>query len=118
MENFSVEFYETTSGESPVDEFINAQNSKMQAKILRMLEMLQAEGNKLRMPYSEHLSEGIFQLRVQVGSDITRMLYFFVIGQKIIVTNGFVKKTQETPPAEIEKAKKYREDYLNRRQRQ
>lgn len=115
MEGFIVEFYETASGECPVDDFINAQNVKMQAKILRTLGMLKLEGNKLRMPHSEHLEDGIFQLRAQVGSDITRMLYFFFIGRKIIVTNGFVKKTQETPPAEIELAKKYRADYLNRR---
>ena len=115
MENFSVEFYETASGECPVDDFINAQNAKMQAKILWTMEMLKSEGNKLRMPHSEHLEDGIFQLRAQVGSDITRVLYFFVVGRKIIVTNGFVKKTRETPPAEIELAKKYRADYLDRR---
>ena len=40
--------------------------------------------------------------------------YFFVIGQKIILTNGFIKKTQKTPKAEIALAKKYRNDYLNR----
>lgn len=47
-------------------------------------------------------------------NDITRIFYFFVIGQKIILTNGFVKKTQKTPKSEIELAKKYRNDYLNR----
>ena len=111
---YEVEFYETANGECPADDFINEQNIKMQAKILRTLEMLKEQGNQLRMPYSEHLREGIFQLRAQAGKDITRVLYFFVTGGKIIVTNGFVKKTQETPPGEIEKAKKYRVDYLNR----
>ena len=117
-EKFSVEFYETASGESPVDDFINAQNVKMQAKIFRTIELLKERGNELRLPHSEHLSDGIFQLRAQVGNDITRVLYFFIVEKKIVVTNGFVKKTQETPPAELEKAKKYRTDYLNRRQKQ
>ena len=112
---FSVDFYETTNGDCPAEEFINAQNKKMQAKILRTLSLLQERGNDLRMPYSEHLEDGIFQIRAQVGSDITRVLYFFVVGKKIIVTNGFAKKTQETPPPEIELAKKYRADYLSRR---
>ena len=115
MENFSVEFYEMASGECPAKEFIKTQGAKMRAKIYRVMSLLKSEGINLRMPHSEHLDDGIFQLRAQVGSDITRVLYFFVIGRKIIVTNGFVKKTQETPPAEIELAKKYRADYLDRR---
>ncbi len=86
----------------------------MQAKIFRNLELLESRGNELREPYSKHLEDGIFEIRNKVSSDITRILYFFVIGQKIILTNGFVKKTQKTPKSEIELAKKYRNDYLNR----
>ena len=66
------------------------------------------------MPYSEELENGIFELRAKVGSDISRVLYFFVVGRKIILTNGFIKKTQKTPKSEIELAKKYRADYLSR----
>lgn len=116
--NFEVEFYETASGDKPALYFIKAQEAKMRAKIYKTLSMLEERGNELRMPHSEHLSEGIFQIRAQVGSDISRVLYFFVVGKKIIVTNGFIKKTQETPPTEIELAKKYRADYLNRRLKQ
>lgn len=116
--NFEIEFYETASGDKPAEEFIDEQEKKMQAKIFRMIGLLKENGSNLRMPYSEHLSEGIFQIRAQAGSDISRVLYFFVVGKKIILTNGFTKKTQETPPAEIELAKKYRADYLNRRKRQ
>lgn len=60
------------------------------------------------MPYSDHLVDGIFEIRAKVGSDIARVLYFFVIGKKIVLTNGFIKKTQKTPKNEIELAKKYR----------
>lgn len=114
--NFTVEFYETQAGDCPVEDFIKTQDVKMRAKIYRMLEMLEEWGNALRMPYSEHLDDGIFQIRVQVGSNITRVLYFFVVGGKIIMTNGFAKKTQGTPPSEIELAKKYRTDYLARQE--
>ena len=113
---FTVEFYETMSGECPVEEFIKSQDVKMRAKIYRMLELLEERGNTLRMPWSEHLDDGIFQLRAQVGNNITRVLYFFVIGRKIVVTNGFAKKTQETPPSEIELAKKYRDEYFARKE--
>ena len=51
------------------------------------------KGNMLREPYSKHLDDGIFELRCKFGSDITRVLYFFYYEGKIILTNGFVKKT-------------------------
>lgn len=111
---FNVEYYELENGNCPVEKFILEQDNKMQAKIFRNLELLESRGNELREPYSKHLEDGIFEIRNKVSSDITRILYFFVIGQKIILTNGFVKKTQKTPKSEIELAKKYRNDYLNR----
>lgn len=86
----------------------------MQAKIFKNLELLEIRENELREPFSKHIEDGIFEIRNKVGNDITRIFYFFVIGQKIILTNGFIKKTQKTPKAEIALAKKYRNDYLNR----
>ena len=111
---FQVEYYETENGNCPVESFILAQNNKMQAKIFKNLELLECRGNELREPFSKHLEDGIFEIRTKVGTDISRVLYFFVIGQKIILTNGFIKKTQKTQKSEIELAKKYRNDYLNR----
>ncbi len=59
-------------------------------------------------------ADGIFEIRAKVGSDISRVLYLFVIGRKIVLTNGFVKKTRKTPRNEIELAKKYRNEFLNK----
>ena len=53
-------------------------------------------------------------LRAKSGSNISRILYFFVVGRRIVLTNGFIKKSQKTPRNEIEKAKRYRADYLSR----
>lgn len=77
---------------------------------------MEAKGPELREPYSKPLGDGIFEIRVKLGSDITRVLYFFVIGKKIILTNGFTKKTQKTPVPEIERAKRYRADYHDRKE--
>ena len=52
--------------------------------------------------------------RTKQGSDITRVLYFFIIGKKAVLTNGFIKKSQKTPKAEKELAKKYKADYERR----
>ena len=86
----------------------------MRAKIFRLLELLEQKGNTLREPYSKSLDDGIFEIRAKQGNNITRVLYFFYIGNKIILTNGFVKKSQKTPPSEIALAKKYRTEYERR----
>ena len=114
MEKFIVEFYETENGNVPVEEFLKMLDVKMRAKLLGIIKILQEKGNRLREPYSKHLDDGIFELRGKVGSDISRVLYFFYYNKKIILTNGFIKKTQKTPKTEIDKAKKYRSDYLER----
>lgn len=41
-------------------------------------------------------------------------MYFFYYNEKIILTNGFIKKTQKTPKKEIDLAKKYRKEYIER----
>lgn len=110
---FTVAFYSKADGTQPALEFLKELEPKMQAKMLRVIKLLEENGADLREPYSKPLGDGIFELRAQVGTDISRVLYFFIIGQRVILTNGFVKKTQKTPQAEIDKAKKYRDDYLN-----
>ena len=112
--SFDVEFYEKENGEVPVKSFLLSLNDKMLAKIFRIIDVLQDYGPKVRMPHSKALGDGLFEIRAKQGSDISRVLYFFYIGKKVILTNGFVKKTQKTPKGEIELAKKFREDYLKR----
>ena len=110
----SVEFYNLPDGSEPAKEFLKSLDPKMKAKMLRTIELLETNGRDLRMPYSEFLDDGIFELRAKVGTDISRVLYFFFIGQRVILTNGFIKKTQKTPKKEINLAKKYRNDFLQR----
>ena len=64
----------------------------MRAKLFRLLELLEEKGNTLREPYSKSLDD---EIRAKQGSNITRVLYFFYIGNKIILTNGFIKKSQK-----------------------
>lgn len=114
MKSFQVEFYEREDGDIPVENFLNSLDVKMRNKVLMILSVLQEKENQLREPYSKHLEDGIFEVRGKVGNDISRVMYFFYYNGKIILTNGFVKKTQKTPKNEIELAKKYRKDYLER----
>ena len=64
--------------------------------------------------YSKYLEDGIFELRGKVGNNISRVMYFFYVGNRIILTNGFIKKTQKTPRKELELAKQYKKDFLER----
>lgn len=117
MAKLEVEFYDLPNGKEPAKDFLLSLEPKMRAKMLWTIQLLQENGTALRMPYSESLEDGIFELRAKVGSDISRVLYFFFVGDKASLTNGFVKKTQKTPEAEKDKAKKYRAEYLSRKER-
>ena len=86
----------------------------MRIKAIDSLDLLEEYGNKLRLPYSKALNDGLFELRIKFSSDISWIFYFFFIGNKIVVTNGFVKKTQKTPQTELAKARKYKHDYERR----
>lgn len=114
---FEVVFYETEDGEMPVKSFLKScQDKKLKAKIYKTIELLEMQGYELREPYSKYLEDGIFELRIKQGSNISRVLYFFFIGNRVILTNGFIKKTRKTPEQVIETAKKYKADFERRYQ--
>ncbi len=58
-------------------------------------------------------TKGLYEIRVEVGSNIFRIFSFFDKGNLIVLGNGFQKKTQKTPKQEIEKALKIMEEYKN-----
>jgi len=115
LDKFRIEYYTKNDGSCPAQEFMDSLDIKMRARILRLQLLLEDNGNTLTEPYSKHLEEGIFELRAQQGNNIARILYFFVVGKKIIITNGFIKKTQKTSKKELKLAKQYRAEYLKKR---
>lgn len=58
-------------------------------------------------------TEGLYEIRVQHGSDIFRIFCFFDQGQLVVLMNAFQKKSQKTPKKEINKALKIKEEYEN-----
>ena len=118
VEEFKALFYKKTDGTEPAKEFLNRLDKKMRAKMARTIAIFESIGTDLRAPYSKHLDDGIFEFRAQVGNDISRVLYFFIVDRRVILTHGFIKKTEKTPPSEIERAKQYRTDYLSREEDQ
>lgn len=111
---WDVDFYKTKDNKVPVEEFLESLDTKMRAKAIHELQILEQLGSSLREPHSKPVKDGLFELRIKIGSDISRMFYFFRVGNKIILTNGFIKKTTKTPKGEIAKALKYKDDYERR----
>ena len=111
---FEIVYFMTGNGHKPVEEFIDSLDTKMQVKVMRQLKLLKEYGPRLGEPFSRRLAQGVYELRVQQSNNITRILLFYVINRKIILTHGFVKKTQRTPQGEIARALQYKEEYESR----
>lgn len=111
---YEIIFYEKENGEEPAREFLYSLNAKMQSKLLYKMELLELQGPALREPHTKYLGDKILEIRAEVEGNIPRILFFFVVGQKVVLTNGFIKKSQKTPPEEIERAKEYMKDYIGR----
>jgi phage-related protein len=78
-----------------------------------------SELERIPVKYFKHLngSEGLYEIRVEVGSNIFRVFSFFDEGQLIILLNGFQKKSDKTPKNEIELANKLKKQYYEEKQR-
>jgi phage-related protein len=111
---FEIIFYETENNTKPVEEFLDSLDIKMRRKALQEIQLLKECGNTLKEPYSKHITDGLFELRIKQSSNISRIFYFFYVGKKIVLTHGFIKKTQKTPSAEIQKGLKYKQDFERR----
>lgn len=111
-----VVFYRTEQGKCPVQDFIDSLPGKVAQKIAWGLSLIE-DLDILPSGYFRKLvnSEEIWECRTHVGSNAYRVFCFFDSNSVVVLTHGIMKKTQKTPPAEIERAEKYRRDYLQRR---
>jgi len=95
-------------------EFFVKQRDKVKDKIIWTFNLIE-ELQRVPETYLKHLEnfDGLYEIRVQQGSDNFRIFCFFDQGQLIVLVNGFQKKAQKTPKQEIEKALKIKEEYEN-----
>lgn len=113
-----VDFYCTPKGQSPVEEFLDSLTGKQAQKVLWVLQLIEELDSVPRQYFKKLVdSEEIWEVRIQFGNDIFRLLGFFDGGNLLILSNGFAKKTQKTPPQEIALAIRRRNEYLARRKK-
>jgi phage-related protein len=95
-------------------EFFVKQRQKVKDKIIWTFDLIE-ELHRVPETYLKHLenTDALYEIRIQMGSDIFRIFCFFDQGQLVVLANGFQKKTQKTPKKEIEKALKIKEEYFN-----
>ena len=98
-------------------EFFVKQRPQVKDKIIWTFDLIE-ELPRVPETYLKHIesTEGLYEIRIQAGSDIFRIFCFFDKGKLVIVANGFQKKEQKTPKKEIEKALKIKKEYENEKQ--
>lgn len=109
-----IELYATEDGREVVADFLDSLPPKHHAKAIREIEVLEQFGNTLKEPYVKHIEGEIWELRIKFASDISRIFYFTWRVERMVLLHGYIKKTQKTPRAEIETAKKRLADYKRR----
>jgi phage-related protein len=112
MSRIASYYLETGEGRVPVKEFITSLEPVTRRKFFAARVLLEEFGYALREPHVKYLGHKIFELRLMGREGAIRVLYFFAEGNKVIFTNGFLKKTGRIPEKEFLFAVRKRTDYL------
>lgn len=99
------------------EDFFVRQSARVRAKIVWTFNLIE-ELDKVPEIYLKHIENtaGLYEIRIQAGNDIFRIFCFFDKGNLVVLANGFQKKTQKTPKAEIKKALRIKQEYENEKQ--
>lgn len=114
----TINFYRIESGICPIEEFLDALSGKQAQKVLWVLRLIE-ELDSVPQQYFQKLvnTQDIWEVRVQFGGDIFRLLGFLAGSSLLILTNGFAKKSQKTPRQEIELATRRKNEYVSRQRK-
>ena len=110
-----IRFYRFESGACPVEEFIDSLTGKQAQKVAWVLQLIE-EMEIVSTQYFKKLTntDDVWEVRVQSGNNIFRLLGFIEGNEIIILNHAFQKKTQKTPKKEIKIAETRKKDYLKR----
>ena len=110
----TVTFYRLANNKCPLEEFLDSLPTKAARKVIWVLKLLEDLGVIPAIYFSKMSgTEDLWECRIKQGSNIYRIFAFWK-GNEIILTHGFIKKSQKIPLQEIERAESYKKDYLSR----
>jgi len=111
-------FYKTSAGHSPIDDFLNALNSKQAKKVAWVLNLVE-ELKVVPKQYFKKMTntKDLWEVRVRSSSNIYRFLGFFDGSKIVILSHAFQKKTQKTPRQAIKLAEERMNDYFRRKKK-
>ncbi len=108
-------FYKTSQGKCPVEDFLSSLSPKVVQKIAWVLRLLvQLERVPSQYFCKMDGTDDLWECRIKFGSDIYR-LFAFWNGNQIVLTHGLIKKSQKTPPREIQRAEECKKEWLSRK---
>lgn len=118
MPDWEIYYYKNQKGEEPVKQFIEKHRLKDQVKLFDWISRLEELGPNAVRPLVDYLGDDIYELRVKLSDTESRVLYFYMFKNCIILTNAWDKKGTAKSRTEykrhIEKAKSYKLDYDDR----
>lgn len=99
------------------ERFISTLTEKELRKLDYIISLLESE-DRLPVKFIKFLRDGLYELRMEYGSNTYRVFFIFDDGQIVVLLSGYQKKAQKTPQAEIEKALKIKKAYYGDKQSQ
>jgi phage-related protein len=106
--NWTITYYDDS-----VQEEILAMTAGFLGRYLRYSDRMEVYGPDLGMPHTRAMGDGLFELRLKAAEGIARVLYCTMVGRKIVVLHQFIKKTDKTPPRELETARRRMKEFKN-----
>lgn len=117
MENKKAKYRSVIFYKDYFEGFYTKQRQKVKDKIIWTFDLIE-DLQRVPETYLKHLesTDGLYEIRIQMGSDTFRIFCFFDHGQLVVLANGFQKKTQKTPKQEIERALRIKEEYYHEKE--
>lgn len=112
---FSIESYVAPDGSCPAEDWLESQSLKMQQKFTALFVLLGNVGRIFNEQKFKHLTgtDQVFEFKADQG----RVLCFFFVGKRVVLTHGFSKKSHKTPRGEIDRAEKIKSEFTRRSKR-
>ena len=106
--NWTISYYSDS-----VQEEILAMPTGYLGRYLRYADRMEVFGPDLGMPHTRAMGDGLYELRLKAAEGIARVLYCTIVGRKIVMLHQFIKKTDKTPPRELETARRRMKEFKN-----